>query len=63
NKDRLLTKIKEYQDQKDWSKYFQDYQKDHKEHLKKIAHIWLITGPCFDSNIVMILWPGNFYRR
>ena len=40
NRDRLLVKIKEYQEGKDRSKYFQDYKKEHKEHLQKVAHKW-----------------------
>lgn len=44
NKDRLLIKIKEYQDGKDRSKYFQNYREDHKEHLKKIAHSWYMRN-------------------
>ena len=40
NKDWLLIKIKEYQDGKDRSKYFQDYKIKHKEYLKKTAHAW-----------------------
>ena len=40
NKDWLLIKIKEYQGKKDRSKYFQDYKKEHKEHLQKVAHKW-----------------------
>lgn len=44
NREELLIKMKEYQDQKDRSKYFQDYQKNHKEHLQKIAHIWYMKN-------------------
>lgn len=40
NRDKILIKIKEYQDGKDRSKYFKDYKRKHKEHLKKTAHKW-----------------------
>jgi len=40
NKDRILIRVKEYQDKKDRSKYFKDYRKGHKKHLKKLAGKW-----------------------
>ncbi len=40
NKEKILIKIKEYQDTRDRSKYFESYKIDHKEHLQKIASKW-----------------------
>ncbi|GAI88976.1 unnamed protein product [marine sediment metagenome] len=40
NREEILIKIKEYQDKKDRSKYFENYKIDHKEHLQEIAHKW-----------------------
>lgn len=44
NRDKLLTKIKEYQDGKDRKKYFQDYKIKHKEYLKKMSHRWYMKN-------------------
>ncbi|MBA7515697.1 hypothetical protein ES705_07740 [subsurface metagenome] len=42
NRENVLLTNKRYRDnhKRDRTKYFQDYQKDHKEHLQKIAAIW-----------------------
>lgn len=44
NREELLIKIKEYRDKQDRTKYFADYQKDHKEHLKKVGHRWYMKN-------------------
>ena len=44
NRAWLLSKIKEYQNGKDRSKYFQDYKIKHKEHLQKIGHDWYMRN-------------------
>jgi len=42
NKARILIVNKKYRDDHKGrrTKYFQDYQRDHKEHLQKVAAIW-----------------------
>ncbi|MBA7557937.1 hypothetical protein ES705_50720 [subsurface metagenome] len=40
NRERILIQVKEYQDEKDRSKYFKDYRRDHKEQLRKQAGNW-----------------------
>ena len=40
NRERLLLQIKEYQDTRDRSEYFENYQRNNKERLKKIAKAW-----------------------
>jgi len=40
NRDKILIQNKEYQGKKDRSKYFKDYQRENKEHLKKLAGRW-----------------------
>ena len=40
NRERILIQVKEYQDEKDRSKYFKDYRRKNEAHLKKQAGNW-----------------------
>ncbi|MBA7548878.1 hypothetical protein ES705_41346 [subsurface metagenome] len=40
NREKILSKIKEYQSEKDRSSYFQGYREGHKEHLSQLAKKW-----------------------